>query len=125
MSSIDALILNEQDTTLEFVKQVYSLLTEKRLLPPVKLYENQQQSGQINNQAKKETAGISLDEDPKLKRETDQSMKLKGQSSNQSPQKNIAIKGPPKIINESLEIENYQGVKVTDIAVKQVNLSVS
>jgi hypothetical protein len=41
LSAIDALILNEQDTTLEFVKQIYTLLTERQLLPPVKLYENQ------------------------------------------------------------------------------------
>jgi len=39
LNSIDALILNEQDTTLEFVRQIYSLLTERQLLPPVKLYE--------------------------------------------------------------------------------------
>ena len=42
LSSVDALILNEQDTTLEFIKQIYSLLTERQLMPPVKLYENQQ-----------------------------------------------------------------------------------
>ena len=41
LSAIDALILNEQDTTLELVKQIYTLLTERQLLPPVKLYENQ------------------------------------------------------------------------------------
>ena len=29
LSSVDALILNEQDTTLEFVKQIYTLLTER------------------------------------------------------------------------------------------------
>lgn len=41
LNSVDALILNEQDTTLEFVKQIYALLTERQLLPPVKLYEGQ------------------------------------------------------------------------------------
>jgi len=44
LNSVDALILNEQDTTLEFVKQIYTLLTEKQLLPPVKLYENQNEA---------------------------------------------------------------------------------
>ena len=29
INNIDALILNENDTTLEFVKQVYTLLTER------------------------------------------------------------------------------------------------
>jgi hypothetical protein len=40
------LILNQQDTTLEFVKQVYSLLTERQLMPPIKIYETLQQSNQ-------------------------------------------------------------------------------
>jgi hypothetical protein len=38
-----------------------------------------------------------------------------------SPQKSLAIKGPPKIINDKLEIDNYQGVKVTDINVRPLN----
>jgi hypothetical protein len=48
LNSIDALILNEQDTTLEFVKQIYSMLTEKQLLPPIKLYENQTEGKPVN-----------------------------------------------------------------------------
>ena len=52
LHSVDALILNEQDTTLEFVKQIYTLLTEKQLLPPVKLYENQQEGNKTNRDAK-------------------------------------------------------------------------
>jgi hypothetical protein len=44
ISNIDALILNQQDSTLEFVKQVYTLLTERQLLPPMKIYEALQQS---------------------------------------------------------------------------------
>ena len=43
------------------------------------------------------------------------------QSSTKSPHKSLAIKGPPKIINEKLEIDNYQGVKVTDINVRPLN----
>jgi len=62
LSSIDALILNEQDTTLEFVKQVYSLLTEKRLLPPAKIYENQSLDGLVSNQQKKDMLGLSMEE---------------------------------------------------------------
>jgi len=72
LSSIDALILNEQDTTLEFVKQVYSLLTEKRLMPPVKLYENQQQQDGMT-QGKKELLGLSLDDNIQTKNENDKS----------------------------------------------------
>jgi hypothetical protein len=33
------------------------------------------------------------------------------QSTSKSPHKSLAIKGPPKVINEKLDIDNYQGVK--------------
>ena len=39
IKNIDSLILNENDVTLEFIKQVYTLLTERQLLPPIKIYE--------------------------------------------------------------------------------------
>ena len=42
-----------------------------------------------------------------------------------SPQKSLAIKGPPKIIAEKLEIASYQGVKVTDINVRPIHQSVA
>lgn len=42
IKNIDSLILNELDVTLEFVKQVYTMLTERQLLPPIKVYETQQ-----------------------------------------------------------------------------------
>ncbi len=48
-----------------------------------------------------------------------------GQSIDKSPQKSLAIKGPPKIISEKLEIENYQGVKVTDINVRPITQSIA
>ena len=44
INNIDALILNQQDTTLEFIKQVYTLLTSRQLMPPMKIYETLQQS---------------------------------------------------------------------------------
>ncbi len=47
------------------------------------------------------------------------------QSSTKSPHKSLAIKGPPKVINEKLEIDNYQGVKVMDINVRPLNQSVA
>ena len=40
IKNVDTLILNENDATLEFVKQVYQLLTERQLMPPIKIYEN-------------------------------------------------------------------------------------
>jgi len=48
-----------------------------------------------------------------------------GLSASKSPHKSLAIKGPPKVINETLEIDNYQGVKVTDINVRPVVQSVA
>jgi len=42
-----------------------------------------------------------------------------------SPQKSLAIQGPPKIISEKLEIDNYQGVKVTDISVRPLNQNIA
>ncbi len=47
------------------------------------------------------------------------------QSSTKSPHQSLAIKGPPKVINEKLEIDNYQGVKVMDINVRPLNQSVA
>lgn len=69
ISSIDALILNEQDTTLEFVKQIYSLLTERQLMPPVKLYENI--SATDGNQVRDNKDLLALaNEDAELEKET-------------------------------------------------------
>lgn len=48
-----------------------------------------------------------------------------GQSIDKSPQKSLAIKGPPKIISEKLDIENYKGVKVTDINVRPITQSIA
>ena len=47
------------------------------------------------------------------------------QSSTKSPHKSLAIKGPSKAINEKLEIDNYQGVKVLDVNVRPLNQSVA
>ena len=41
IKNVDSLICNENDSTIEFVKQVYTLLTERVLLPPIKIYENE------------------------------------------------------------------------------------
>jgi hypothetical protein len=90
LSSIDALILNEQDTTLEFVKQVYSLLTEKRLLPPAKLYENAQTEGLISNPMKgpKDSIGLGIDDTRSMDRDKIAEKSVlqgKGITSNRSP----------------------------------------
>ena len=64
-------------------------------------------------------------EEQKNETRDQQSLLGGGLSHNRSPQKSLAIKGPPKIINESLEIHNYQGVKVTDINVRPVTTSIA
>ena len=40
IKDVDSLIVNENDSTIEFVKQVYTLLTEWVLMPPIKIYDN-------------------------------------------------------------------------------------
>ena len=132
LSSVDALILNEQDTTLEFVKQIYTLLTERQLMPPVKLYENQPDASAANQIKDNKDLLALANEDAELEEETKKTGidhgvggPNQGMSTSKSPHKSLAIKGPPKIINETLEIDNYKGVKVTDINVRPVVQSVA
>ena len=75
-----------------------------------------------NKPAKKaeEDAPKKLDEDPSRK-----DASALNNSMSKSPQKSLAIKGPPKVINEKLDIDNYQGVKVMDINVRPLNQSVA
>ena len=130
LTSVDALILNEQDTTLEFVKQVYTLLTERQLMPPVKLYENRQDgTASAAKQIKASNELLALaNEDAEIDEETkkpDGAAAANPLNPSKSPHKSLAIKGPPKIINETLEIDNYRGVKVTDINVRPIVQSVA
>ena len=86
--------------------------------------------GQIrdaNNQTRKDLLAMGEDDPEAAEKETrdQQSLLGGGLSQSRSPQKSLAIKGPPKIINESLEIGNYQGVKVTDINVRPVTTSIA
>ena len=96
-------------------------------MPPVKLYENI--SANDGNQVRDNKDLLALaNEDAELEKETakegadGQQSTLGGQpgslTNSKSPVKSLAIKGPPKVINESLEIDNYRGVKVTGIDVK-------
>jgi hypothetical protein len=107
LNSIDALILNEQDTTLEFIKQIYSLLTEKQLLPPVKLYENQDQTNARTQRDNKDLLSFDNEEQQVEKESIQQQNQQSQLGGSKSPHKSIAIKGPPRVINETLEIDNY------------------
>lgn len=69
-----------------------------------------------------------MEEDMELTRENEEAQKKEHSMMNQSqasPQKSLAIQGPPKIISEKLEIDNYQGVKVTDISVRPLNQNIA
>ena len=119
LKNTDSLILNENDVTLEFVRQIYTLLTERQLMPPIKLYELQQPPAEgAKSQASKREAPKPKQEDEAKKEDTSAVL---NQSTSKSPHKTLAIKGPPKVINEKLDIDGYQGVKVTDINVRPLN----
>lgn len=107
--SVDALILNEQDTTLEFVKQIYTLLTERQLLPPVKLYENQQDGANKTTRDNNKDLLSFAQEDADIEKESMQNAQNQHSQlgGSKTPHKSIAIKGPPRVINETLEIDNY------------------
>ena len=114
------------------MKQVYTLLTERQLMPPIKIYETLQQSnGEANalGGADKANRGDEFDffkKDDELSKKEGQSAAGAGSvEGKNSPQKSLAIKGPPKIIAEKLEIASYQGVKVTDINVRPIHQSVA
>ena len=95
-------------------------------MPPIKIYETLQQSNQeVGAMDKGPNRGDEFDffkKDDEQK--TDIQSALGGGSvdgKGGSPQKSLAIKGPPKIISEKLEIAGYQGVKVTDINVRPIH----
>ena len=59
----------------------------------------------------RELLGFQQD-DQEIERESatqiaQQQSQLAGNQSSKSPHKSIAIKGPPRVINETLEIDNY------------------
>lgn len=134
IKNIDTLILNENDSTLEFVRQIYTLLTERQLMPPIKVYETTQTTDSYLLK-EKEMVKLPRDELEFLKKgerpppdeaeasRRDQSMM--NQSSTKSPHKSLAIKGPPKVIAEKLDLGDYNGVKVTDINVRPMQVSVA
>ena len=103
-------------------------------MPPIKIYETLQQSQNTGDYAQGAPAGRD-DLGDFVKKDDEQMSKKDGQSliggsvdgtnKGGSPQNSLAIKGPPKIIAEKLEIANYQGVKVTDINVRPIMQSVA
>ena len=95
------------------------------------LQQNQGKAGDGGTQMAGSTGIGGLDffggQDDQMSAKKDEQASALGQSvgGGGSPQKSLAIKGPQKIISEKLEIEDYQGVKVTDINVRPINQSVA
>ena len=104
-------------------------------MPPIKIYETLQQAnpndaGQLNNASPDRNhdeldLGLFGKERDDLSKKDGQSILGGSVEGKGSPQKSLAIKGPPKIIAERLEIASYQGVKVTDINVRPIQQSVA
>lgn len=114
IKNTDALILNENDSTIEFVKQVYTLLTERVLLPPIKIYDNQD-SNQALLLKDKEMVKLPNADEPEDDVDQHQEMTMNDQSS-KSPQKSLAItKGPQRAIPQKLELDSYKAVEVKEI----------
>lgn len=98
-------------------------------MPPVKLYENATQATPNAIRDNKDLLALA-NEDAELEEETKKGFgnpmdSAQGLSHSKSPHKSLAIKGPPKIIQEFLEIDNYKGVKVTDINVRPIAQSIA
>lgn len=99
-------------------------------MPPVKVYENTSDAPANSIKDNKDLLALA-NEDAELEEETKRASAnpldggSQGLSASKSPHKSLAIKGPPKIINETLEIDSYKGVKVTDINVRPVVQSVA
>lgn len=92
----DALILNENNATIEFVKQVYTLLTERALMPPIKVYETDPATQSLLLKDK-EMVKLPRDDGEALRKEEESKKEISvlNQSSSKSPQKSLAItKGP-------------------------------
>jgi len=101
-------------------------------MPPVKLYENTSKTPLNAIKDNKDMLALAnedaeLEEENKTKKSFGNPMdhSTQGLATSKSPHKSLAIKGPPKIIQEFLEIDNYKGVKVTDINVRPVIQSVA
>lgn len=76
--------------------------------------------------AGKELLGFGMDEEAEKESEVDDKQShFGGTHGSKSPHKSLAIKGPPKVISETLEVANYQGNWVKDINVKQIVTSVA
>ena len=113
IKNVDSLIVNENDSTIEFVKQVYTLLTERVLLPPIKIYEQDSESHSLLLRDKEMIKLPNDDGEVDLEDKKEMSV---NETTSRSPQKSLAItKGPQKVIPQTLELDSYKAVEVKNI----------
>lgn len=123
---MDSLINNENNSTIEFVKQVYTLLTERTLMPPIKVYDTESQEQQ--SLLLKEREMVKLPQSNYGDQEMEESKQEHSimKESAKSPQKSLAItKGPQRTIPQTLELDSYKAVEVKEIQIKAINQSVA
>lgn len=129
IKDVDSLILNENNSTIEFVKQVYTLLTERALMPPIKVYDTDNQEQQSLLLKEREMVKLPQNDVDFLEQEHDdskQEQSMMKESTSRSPQKSLAItKGPQRTIPQTLELDSYKAVEVKDIQIKAINQSVA
>lgn len=129
IQNVDSLINNTNNSTIEFVKQVYTLLTERALMPPIKVYDTENQEQQSLLLKEREMVKLpqnDLDMASQEHEETKQEQSILKESTSRSPQKSLAItKGPQRTIPQTLELDSYKAVEVKDIQIKAINQSVA
>ena len=125
----DSLINNDNNSTIEFVKQVYTLLTERALMPPIKVYDTENQEQQSLLLKEREMVKLpqnDLDIMDQDNEESKQEQSVLKESTSRSPQKSLAItKGPQRTIPQTLELDSYKAIEVKEIQIKQINQSVA
>jgi len=129
IKDVDSLINNENNSTIEFVKQVYTLLTERALMPPIKVYDTENQEQQSLLLKEREMVKLpqnDLDIIDQDQEESKQDHSMMKESTSKSPQKSLAItKGPQRTIPQTLELDSYKAVEVKEIQIKAINQSVA
>ena len=130
IKDMDSLILNENNSTIEFVKQVYTLLTERALMPPIKVYDTENQDQQSLLLKDREIVKLPDNEldiaGDQEQEESKQEQSIMKESTSKSPQKSLAItKGPQRTIPQTLELDSYKAVEVKEIQIKAINQSVA
>ena len=82
IKNVDSLVTNEGNATIEFVKQVYTLLTERVLMPPIKVYETEQESLLLKD---KEMVKLPNADDDEVEEDDKKEQTVMNETSSRSP----------------------------------------